>query len=148
MNMPNGDHDTEIKVKDVLYSPGVGYTLLSVGWLDDSGYTLTFGGGKCVIHSLDGKLVGTMPKTSQGFYKMMHDDDEELVNVAEELLTIEQLHHRMGHVSMASIHKLLDEGLVEGVKLEKSTSSESLFCESCVHAKATRKPVPKAREGS
>jgi hypothetical protein len=148
INVPNGDHNTEIRVKDVLYSPGVGYTLLSVGRLDDSGYTLTFGGGKCVIHSPDGKLVGTVPKTSQGLYKMIHDDDEELVNMAEELLTLEQLHRHLGHVSAVSIRKLIDEGMVEGLKLEKSALSESLFCKSCVHAKATRKPIPKAREGS
>ena len=34
-----------------------------------------------------------------------------------------------------------------GVKLDKSSVNIPIFCESCVHAKAIRKPVPKVREG-
>jgi hypothetical protein len=35
---------------------------------------------------------------------------------------------------------------VTGVQLE-TTSDADLFCESCVYAKATRKSIPKVREG-
>src|SRR5882762_373820 len=131
VDVPNTSGTTEITLKDVLYSPGVGYTLLSVGRLDECGYTLSFGGGKCKIHSPSGELVGTVPRTSQGLYKMIHDNDEELANTAEETLTLEQLHRRMGHISATSVHKLLNERLVEGLGLEKGTSSKPLFCESC-----------------
>jgi len=52
----------------------------------------------------------------------------------------------MGHISAGVAHRLVENGLVTGVHLEPSSSGD-YFCESCVYAKATRKPVPKAREG-
>lgn len=49
-----------------MYSPEVGYTLISVGRLDDLGFELTFGGGKCTIRASDGKVVGVVPKDDGG----------------------------------------------------------------------------------
>lgn len=52
----------------------------------------------------------------------------------------------MGHISPEVARRLVEKGFVTGVKLDKS-SGEPRFCESCVYAKATRKPVSKARGG-
>jgi hypothetical protein len=54
----------------------------------------------------------------------------------------------MGHIAPETARKLVTNGLVTGVKLEVLPSANPFFCESCVYAKATRKPVPKARDGS
>lgn len=59
---------------------------------------------------------------------------------------MEQLHRRMGHISPGIAKKLVTQGFVTGVRLV-STADAEIFCESCVYAKATRKSVPKAREG-
>ena len=47
---------------EVLYSSEVGYTLVSVGQLDDNGILTTFGGGKCIIRGPDGEELGSVPK--------------------------------------------------------------------------------------
>ena len=49
IDIPNGADISQLRLTEVLYSPEVGYTLVSVGQLDDTGFLATFGSGKCVI---------------------------------------------------------------------------------------------------
>jgi hypothetical protein len=49
IDIPNGKGETQIRLQDVLYSAEVGYTLVSVGRLDEAGFTVVFGGGKCTL---------------------------------------------------------------------------------------------------
>ena len=53
----------------------------------------------------------------------------------------------MGHISPETARKLVQKGFVTGVYLETTASGDPFFCESCVYAKSTRKPVPKVRSG-
>ncbi|EGO24025.1 hypothetical protein SERLADRAFT_349762 [Serpula lacrymans var. lacrymans S7.9] len=47
----------------------------------------------------------------------------------------------MGHIAHKSLKHLVDSNLAEGIVLD---SSEAIsFCETCVQAKAIRKPFPK-----
>ena len=52
----------------------------------------------------------------------------------------------MGHIAPSVAHHLLEKGLISGLKFDES-ADEGTFCESCVYAKATRKPVAKVHEG-
>ena len=52
----------------------------------------------------------------------------------------------MEHILAGVTRCLVEKGLVTGVCLEP-TSSGDYFCELCVYAKATQKPIPKACEG-
>jgi Pol polyprotein, beta-barrel domain len=49
IHIPNGTTTSQIKLTEVLYSPEVGYTLVSIGRLDEAGFVVTFANGKCVI---------------------------------------------------------------------------------------------------
>ena len=75
---------------------------------------------------------------------MVHEGES--ANAAEEAITLDQLHCRMGHISPGIVKKLVTQGFVTGVHL-MSTADAEIFCESCVYAKATRKSVLKAHEG-
>jgi len=97
INIPNGADISQLCLTEVLYSPKVGYTLISVGQLDDNVFSATFGGGKCVIQGPDGEELGSIPKMSQGLYKVVHEGES--ANAAVEGVTLEQLHHQMGHIS-------------------------------------------------
>ena len=59
-------------------------------------------------------------------------------------MSINELHHRLGHVSHERARLLVKKGLVEGVTLE--ADSEVVVCESCEWAKGERKAVYKVRE--
>ena len=74
----------------------------------------------------------------------MHEGES--ANSAVEGITLDQLHCCMGHISPAITKKLISQGFVTGVKLVSAPDAE-FFCESCVYAKVTRKPVPKTRKG-
>jgi hypothetical protein len=61
IDVPNGIDILQLSLTKVLYSPEVRYTLVSVGHLDDKGFSLMFAGGKCTIKGPDGTLVGEVP---------------------------------------------------------------------------------------
>ena len=145
IDIPNGVISSQLHLTEVLYSPEVGYTLISVGKLDKSGFCTTFYNGKCTIKGPDGNHVGNIPKTSRGLYRVDHEPDS--VNEALEQLTLDQFHRRMGHISPEVARKLVTKGFVTGVSLDETESGNPFFCESCVYAKATRKPVFKVRQG-
>ena len=147
IDIPNGVEISQLRLTEVLYSPEVGYTLVSIGRLDEKGFSVTFGDGKCVIRSPDDECVGRILKNKRGLYKVEHELNIEEVNAVEETLTLEQLHRRMGHISPVIAKKLVENSFVTGVRLESASSGDPFFCESCVYAKATRKTIPKAREG-
>ncbi|KAJ3511824.1 hypothetical protein NLJ89_g3875 [Agrocybe chaxingu] len=126
IDVPDGVDASQLQLTEVLYSPEVGYTLVSIGRLDEKGFSATFGGGKCVI-------------------RVEHELDS--VNAAVETLTLDQLHRWLGHISPRIAQKLVNDKFVMGVRLEHTSSGEHFFCESCVYVKVTRKSVPKEREG-
>jgi hypothetical protein len=146
INVPNGATTSQLNLTEVLYSPDVGYTLVSIGRLNDAGFAVSFADGKCVIRDRNDQLVGTVLKTGHGLYRVSHEQD--IANSAKEVLTLDQFHRRMGHISPEIARRLVTKGFVTGVKLETLPSGEPFFCESCVYAKATRKPLPKIRDGT
>ncbi|KAA1478896.1 hypothetical protein DENSPDRAFT_744706, partial [Dentipellis sp. KUC8613] len=57
-------------------------------------------------------------------------------------ITFMELHWCMGHIAPSMTKRLLDKGFVTSLRLDTS-SEEPTFCESCIYAKATHKPIPK-----
>src|SRR5271155_2394670 len=62
VDLPNGVQRSKLALTDVQYSSDVTYTLVSVGNLDEKGYIVKFGGGKCEITDPNGNIVGDVPK--------------------------------------------------------------------------------------
>jgi hypothetical protein len=143
IDLPNGADGRKLTLTEVLYSPEVGYTLVSVGQLDDLGFIMTFGNGKCTIRRPDGNIIGEVPKSSSGLYHVEHETD---TANAIKFITLDKFHHRMGHISPEIARRLIARGFVTGVKLNNSPA-ELTFCESCIYAKATCKSIPKVCQG-
>ena len=68
----------------------------------------------------------------------------EIGGMAAEVVTIEELHQRMGLILPEATRCLVFEGAIEGIKIDKSTQLQS--CDSCEYAKATQKPIRKVHE--
>ncbi len=143
IDIPNGSETLQLRLFEVLFSPDVPHTLVSVSRLDDTGYELVFGGGHCVIRRPDGQTIGKIPKVGRGLYRVEHEHG---VYAAMDELTVEKFHRRMGHISPELARRLVEKGYVHGVRLVNSPAGP-FFCESCVYGKATRKPVSKYCEG-
>jgi hypothetical protein len=62
----------------------------------------------------------------------------------KEAFTINELHHRLGHVSHERAKLLVKKGLIEGVELKDDEGVT--ICKSCESAKAERKSIVNLRE--
>jgi len=45
LDLPNGDTTSKLCLSEVLYSPEASYTLVSIGRLNDAGFSATFASG-------------------------------------------------------------------------------------------------------
>ena len=73
-------------------------------------------------------------------------ESTESANSAQEVLTVAELHRRMGHIAPSAAKRLVENGFVTGIQLDTS-GPEPTWCELCAYAKTKRKPVPKVGQG-
>src|SRR5882762_1026817 len=154
ISLPNGNTRTQITLRDVLYAPDVGYTLVSVGKLDEDRYGVKFEDGSCKVLVPSRVTIGVVKKSARGLYRVTGGDDlpdadpdDDSAAVVVPRLSVMELHRRLGHIAPVAVKKLVGNGLVSGIAMTND-AEESTFCASCTYAKATRKPVPKARDES
>ena len=135
---------SSILLTDVLYCPEMGLTLVSISKLMDAGFHSHFA-LRCKIFDERKKVIGDVPWRN-GLYRVDHSMETggEIAGMAAKVVTIEELHGRMGHISPEATRRLVSEGAIEGIKLDKSSQLRS--CNSCKYAKATWKPIRKVRE--
>jgi len=50
---------------DMLHAPDIAMTLVSMGLIDDTGYSTTFMDGTCTIHHKSSKIIGCIPKCNR-----------------------------------------------------------------------------------
>jgi transposase InsO family protein len=139
IQIPNGDTEYEVLLRGVLYAPSVAYTLVSLGTLDAEGYHMTVGDGMLAIFDPYGHRVGQIERTSRGLYRVTHEEEAN----AAELLSVMELHRRMGHIAPSTARKLVVSGAVIGVELDPA--SKETHCDACLYARATRQPIPSVR---
>ena len=140
IHLPNGASTTQIRLKDVLYAPNMGHTLISVGKIDDAGCSVTFANGKCIVRNSTDQIIGLIPK-SQSLYRLETDPTFAL---SAESLTIDELHRRHGHIAHSTLKKMVTDGLISGIKLKDAPETP---CKPCLLAKAKKKPLPTSRTG-
>ena len=145
--LPNGDKpNSRILLKDVLYAPRMGITLVSISRIAKAGSTVVFTGSVCRIYSRDRDVIGEI-RVKGGLYRVLTSGSKATAyttHVDEEVLSLDELHRHLGHVSHDRAKMLVNKGLVEGVRLEGNL--ERVVCESCEWAKGSRKQVSKVRE--
>ena len=69
------------------------------------------------------------------------------VNVAmagevQEVLSVEELHHQMGHVAPEAARKMVSSRAIEGIDVD--LTGDLKRCASCKYVKATHKPIKKS----
>jgi len=145
IDLPNGDATSTILLKDVLYAPSMGVTLVSISRIAAAGSTVVFSGDSCRLFNASRKLVGKV-EMSQGLYRVYTAREEPAgyAGRVKELLTIDELHRRLGHIAHDAVRRLVDNGLVKGIELD--LESKPTFCSSCEWGKGHRKAIQKVRE--
>ena len=125
IDVPDGDDHSQLRLKDVLYSPNVDYTLVSIRRLDEDGFTASFGNGRCLLTGPDGEKVGEVLRSSGKVYKVEHGvrtANTAVANAAVETLTLGQLHRHLGHPSIQVARDLIKHKMVTGIRLEYTTN--------------------------
>ena len=147
ISMPNGKSTTRILLKDVLYAPKMGVTLVSIGKIDAAGYAALFHKSQLrIFSSMKERKLLVQIEIGNGLYRVKHEKDVELAAaVIPEVVTIEKLHSMMGHIAPEAAKALVEKGLVEGFKLDESSNMPNT-CNSCEYGKAHRKPISKERK--
>ena len=132
----NGHSTTTILLKDVLHCLDMGLTLVSVGKITAAGYKVNFRGLTCRIYDSKDKVIGQI-NARNGLYRVDHEVSVNIAMAGEarEILTVEELHRRMGHVAPETIKQMVSNGAFEGTKIDLAATIQ--HCDSCKHAKAT-----------
>ena len=143
--IPNGLSTARILLRDVLYAPKMGITLVSIGKLDVAGYAALFRDKRCQIFDSRKKKLGEIPLTS-GLYSLRSSQTATklFAGVAKhsEPLTMQEVHERLGHIAPDSICQMIKDGTVVGVTLDEAHESMRT-CDSCEYVKLMRKPIGK-----
>ncbi|KAF8992541.1 hypothetical protein BDQ17DRAFT_1253829 [Cyathus striatus] len=131
---------------NVLFTPSLGFCLVSIGKIDDAGYLSIFGSGKCEFQQpKTGEIIGSIPK-SHSLYTVARGGQAAAVMDSSVLkLLVMEFHRQMGHIAPQVAHELVSKGLISGVEL--IDSDEPVQCDVCIQAKASCKPIPKICTG-
>jgi hypothetical protein len=89
ITIPNGNRMVNVTLNNVLYSPDLAFTLISLSRCDKSGYSTVLKDKKCTISDPHGKLVGIVPMSNDGLYKVEHK--HVMANAAKKL-SIDEVH--------------------------------------------------------
>ena len=97
----------------------------------------------CKIISLAGKQIGCIPANEHGLFRVEHAYAT-AVTTPVKRVDIHTLHRRLGHISADAICALIRNHAIEGIDLIDDGSP--IICNSCRHAKMTRKIILKERK--
>jgi len=166
IKIPNDGDSMVVVLRDVLYAPTIGYTLISLSRADAAGYSTLIQDGD--LHILDWKndnnVIGRIP-AQNGLWSVRRtfkalENGESLLpgNHAFEALenglnllpgtrapatmSLMDLHRCLRHISPAAAIRLIDKQILTGVTVH---DRDVEFCEVCTLAKIKRHPFLKAR---
>jgi hypothetical protein len=115
VHVPCGTETKTITLKHVLHAPGMRQTLVSIGRLTDVGYRAIYEGPTCELFSPkdsegNRELLAIIPKKN-GIYIVPHVVRmPESAMSAKHMLTLYQLHERLGHVSFSKAKMAMEAG--------------------------------------
>jgi len=144
--VPNGNTNSRILLRNMLHTPDVMLTLISVRCISNAGYSILFKDRTCTICDGKNAIMGKFPKRD-GLYKVDRNKHSSAsAHTVSGPLTIMDAHQRLRHISPDAIKALTCEGTVTGLHILKS--SLPLSCDSCTYGKMMHKPSPKERTGA
>ena len=126
---------TQFMLQNVRHVPQLAKSLISVGQLDDLGYSTHFGNGTWLIKK--GNLVILRGQKNGTLYSMhvshVHEDS---ISIAEHSNT-DLWHSRLGHMSKKGMQQLERTGYLPPLSF-----SDFQICEHCIYGKHTRNTFP------
>jgi len=72
IEVPNGESSSSVILKDVLHAPDMALTIVSISRITKTGCAVSFEGDACKIKSKAGKIIGVVPASANGLYRVDH----------------------------------------------------------------------------
>jgi hypothetical protein len=104
-----------LSLYNVLYTPSIGYTLVSPRTLDKEGYLSHIRDRHLQLISPSRELIVNVACNASCLYKYKRSLES---THAIELMLLMELHSHLGHISVTSTCKLIENGAIKGIKLD------------------------------
>ncbi|PPQ88056.1 hypothetical protein CVT25_013688 [Psilocybe cyanescens] len=106
IKIPNGTTTTTILLRDVLYAPNMGVTIVSISHIATAGYSTLFCSNFCRIFDNKQTRIGHIHVTLNGLYCVDHEESVSSAATPTTQVTLLEMHQRMGHISQDAVKKL------------------------------------------
>src|SRR6266851_3027468 len=139
IEVPNGPSlATPILLWEALHVPDIGATVVSISRIAKAGYTVLFNGSTCKIQNKNAKVIGQIPISQNGLYKVERNHVGLVILEDNSILA---LHRHLGHIPADAIHALVRYNVITGLHL--LDNKWPIFCKSYEYAKAMCKHISK-----
>lgn len=134
----NGNEESKIQVKQVLYIPKLAANLLSVSAMVKNGCNVNFTEKGCDIYDKNGKLLCSATLVNNLYLLNTHRVVFSNLSCSDSLNDCVLWHRRMGHLNFSDINKLPE--CAEGVHPFSDKNKGPITCTTCLSGKQTRLP--------
>jgi hypothetical protein len=135
IDIPNDRSSTRVVLQDALHVLDMGPMIMSIGLIIRAGCVMLFEGDSCYIKNKKGKVIGKIPCSTNGLFKVEH---QVMAASMEEHVSILTLHCRLGHILPGAICSLICYNVIKGMKI---TDDDFTSCDLCDYVKTTHKPI-------
>lgn len=99
---------SKIVLCNVLYTPDMGLTVVSISCIMKASYKVEFDNNSCVVKKKpEMKIVGHIAESPNSLFKVEHALAAAIDMPSDKHIHIHTLHHRLGHIAANSIHSLI-----------------------------------------
>ena len=140
----NGEAHT-VTLRDAVHVPGLPYNLVSLARItQNAAFEVRLGNKLEIVHKKDNKIIASGERKGNLYYINAIGIEHEIALTA---VTYEKAHKALGHQGMKTIKRIVEKGLVKGLKLIDKIP-EKLQCIACIKGMQTRNEQPKIAENA
>ena len=114
-------------LENVLYVPEIEHNLLSVGQLVDTGFSVHFEDGLCVVKNSNGVDLLTIAMKNRSFFLYLNESSN--VAYTSVVKNSSLMHKRHGHCSYSTLREITRHGLIEDMPYVTQADCICRVCE-------------------
>ena len=134
------------EIKDVLYVPDLGVTLLSIASITDHGFDVNFSGVMAKV-TFGEQIVMTGKRTGATLYQVDATAQRSPtlgLSASTSQASLNTWHQRLGHVNVRTVTRMASGIGVTGMSIKPSSGKLENCCEGCNMGKMHKLPFPKS----
>jgi GAG-pre-integrase domain len=135
------------EIKNVLFVPDLGMTLLSIGSITENGFDVNFSGERAQV-LLSGQVIMTGRRMGASLYRVdARAQRSPTMGFAASCshTSLNIWHQRLGHVNMRTVTRMASGIGVTGISIKPNSSKLDDCCEGCNFGKMPKRPFPKSK---